>query len=125
MRWHMEKPFQPGEIIYGYQACELAGKVYIDIDGKGSEWLTNISHKDTAIFRYVDNREGFIEAIFHTQGSGTIRVCLDDFEVGTVRVMKDGLQKIPLKTNVVGAIQELKLIFEEPDGLKVISVILN
>jgi hypothetical protein len=119
------KPFEPGEIIYGYQACALTGKIYIDIDGKGSEWLTNISHRDTAIFRYIKNKEGFLEAILNTQGSGRIRIFLDNAEVGTVQVRKDGLQKVPLKTNVVGSDQELKLIFENPKELKVISVVLN
>ncbi|HHV11079.1 MAG TPA: family 43 glycosylhydrolase [Clostridiales bacterium] len=121
-------PFGAGEAIYGYQACGLTGKAYIDADGEGSEWLTNISDGDTAVFRYVQAEKGFQEAVFHTQGSGGIRILLDDMEVGIAKIQENGYHTIKLDCGAADRkqiLQELKLVFEDVKELKLVSVVLN
>ena len=46
-------PFAPGEKIMGYQACEVHGGCYIDIDDIYGEKLTHLVSGSKAIFRYV------------------------------------------------------------------------
>jgi hypothetical protein len=118
-------PLGVGEVIHGYQACGLTGKAYIDIDGKGSEWLTNIFAGDIAVFRYVQSAQGFLEAVLHTQGSGRIRIFLDDMEVGIAEVHEAGYHIAKLDCRAVDRVQELKLVFEKANDLKLVSIVLN
>ncbi len=108
------KPFGPGEPIYGYQACEVHGKCFIDTDGKGSEYLKNIIDGDYAVFRYVQSEQGFSKARIQTEGTGTVTVNLDGTAVGTARIEENGWNDILLKnTGESGKEQELVLEFSE------------
>lgn len=118
-------PFGPGEKIMGYQACELTGKAYIDVDGQDSEWLTNIADGDTAMFRYVQSVDGFTKVNFVTLGKGTIHVLLDGVEVGTAVIVEDGESEVVLMESKSGKMMELTLKFEKVDELKVVELTLN
>lgn len=116
------KPFQAGETIYGYQACGLTGTAYIDVDGSGSEWLSNISEGDTAVFRYLSGNTKFTEADIETVGKGNIHIFLEKTEVGVVRVEKTGTTKVIFNDYLWKDSIELKLEFEAVDELRFVSI---
>lgn len=118
------KPFQAGETIYGYQACELSGTLFIDVDGKGSEWLTNISPQDEAVFRYVETEKGFRSIVIDAEGSGCIECYLDDCYVGCVSIT-DGVTVPGELSDSGNGVRELKLVMKETKGLRIKSVSLN
>ena len=117
-------PFGPGEIIYGYQACILSGSAYIDLDGKGSEWITHISDGDSAVFRYVEADAGFQYVQIEAEGSGNIEVYLDEEQVATVEVVDGKSRETDFEKPVIGK-HELRLKFRETKDLNVISVTLR
>jgi len=116
--------FGPGEIIYGYQACILSGSAYIDLDGKGSEWITHISDGDSAVFRYVEADAGFQYVQIEAEGSGNIEVYLDEEQVATVEVVDGKSRETDFEKPVIGK-HELRLKFRETKDLNVISVTLR
>lgn len=118
------KPFGPGETIYGHQACELSGTVYIDIDGKGSEWLTNISSKDEIVFRYVESETGFGGIAIDGEGTGEIACYLDDCFVGSVS-MKDDICIPGTLTDKKNGVRELRLVIKQATGLRISSISMN
>ncbi len=116
------EPFGPEELVYGYQACGLTGIARIDLDGNGSEWITGISDGDTAVFRYVKNKDGWKKAEIKAQGSGRIKILLDEVEAG-LAIVKDGeSETVALHCNLVQTELELKLVFENPEDLNLISI---
>ncbi|HAL74030.1 MAG TPA: xylosidase [Clostridiales bacterium] len=116
------EPFRSGEIICGYQACGLSGTARIDADDAGSEWITGISDGDTAVFRYVKNNALWDYATINARGSGIIKIMLNNIEAGQV-VIRDGeTESVKLHSQFVDTDQELKLVFANPDELKLISV---
>lgn len=116
-------PFGIGETIYGYQACQLFGEVYIAPDNNGREWLTNISDGDEAIFRYVESEEGFDGISVEAEGEGIVDVYMDTVLVGSV-IVKETLSQGNLK-NVGFGKKELKLVFRKTQDLKIISLTLQ
>lgn len=119
------EPFGNGESIYGYQACEVYGKVFIGLDGKGSECLCNIADGDRVVFRYVKSKNGFSRAEFHTLGAGTVRLLLDGKDVGKLAICENGKHQMFFeKTQEAGKDQEVVLEFLEPEELKIISITL-
>lgn len=85
------EPFGPGEVIMGYQACEMRGTVYIDTDETYGEKLVNFSDGDQVIFRYIKSEKAYSEIEFDASGTGTIEVLLDGELAGTVQI-QDGKQ---------------------------------
>lgn len=118
------EPFGPGEVIYGYQACQLSGKIYIGLDGTGSECLTNIAEGDTSVFRYVYSETGFRSVSIEAEGKGIADIYFDEKYAGSVMVEGIGKTQSVLK-NSGTEIQTLKLAFREPKGLKLRSVTLG
>lgn len=118
------KPFGPGEIIYGYQACQLSGKTYIGLDGKGSEWLTNIAEGDTSVFRYVYSETGFRSVSIEAEGRGIADIYFDEMYAGSVMIEGTGKARSVLKNPGQG-IQTLKLAFRETTALSIVSVTLE
>lgn len=117
------EPFGAGETIYGYQACQLSGEVYIAPDNNGSECLTNISDGDEAIFRYVEAKKGFSEISVEAEGSGIVDVYLNDIFAGSVMVEEKVAHGI-LKNSGSGK-KELKLVFQKTQELQIVSVTLK
>ncbi len=118
-------PFGSGEAIYGYQACEVHGSMYIAPDGTGSETLCNIADGDTAVFRYVKSTKGFKKAEIKTCGKGHIKVLLDGVPVGETTVCQNGKMQITLDSSGnIGSEQELTLCFADADELKVAEITL-
>lgn len=119
------EPFGPGEIIYGYQACEVYGRVFIGIDGNGSEYLCNIADEDSVVFRYVKSKEGFSRAVVKTEGKGTIRLLLDGQAAGCIQADGAGEHEMLFgKRQEAGKVQEMTLEFSEVEELKVIGITL-
>lgn len=117
-------PFAAGEKIYGYQACGLTGRVFIDVDGRDSEWLTDMESGDTAVFRYVQSDEGFHFAEIEAEGSGIVDLYLDDVFAGSVSIRDGEAPQISLNDPIRGQ-KTLKLVFREPRELKLISIVLG
>ncbi|WP_099468217.1 family 43 glycosylhydrolase [Konateibacter massiliensis] len=116
------EPFEPGEKIMGYQACELAGTVYIDADEEYEEKLTNISDGDEAVFRYVRSAKPFGKIKITASGSGTIEVLMNGQAVGIVKI-KDGVQTRD-EIHMPGGEYELTLRFLEAESLELMELIL-
>lgn len=118
------KPFEAGEIIHGYQACQLSGTVYIGADKNGGEWLTNISEGDTAVFRYIETQSDVHFLSVDANGSGLIDVYFNEHLAGSVVVKNGELSQGILKDSQCGE-KEMKLVFREAEGLKLKSMILS
>lgn len=124
------KPFAPGETIMGYQACELSGSVYIGTDPDYEEALVNISDGDRAIFRYVKSESRWRKATFLVSGIGNISVMLDGRIVGNVQIQKTDAEnkkyrKVTVEFDESEGKYELSLLFNNPENLRVVSVILE
>lgn len=120
-------PFAPGETIFGYQACFLEGKLYIDLNHDPltreaiPECLTGIQSGDRASFRYVKSEDGWRSARILSRGKGKVRILLDNNEVGAFD-LADGENAFP----IAGEKGEhtLTLALEKPEDLKILSVTL-
>lgn len=118
------EPFGAGEIIYGYQACGLSGRMYIDTDGQGSEHLTHIAEGDRAVFRYVKSESGFTNIVIEAEGTGEIEVLLDGNCVGNVRITEDGKTEATVdKTS--GDKMEAELHFLKAQELHIKNIIFH
>lgn len=124
------EPFAPGEIIMGYQACGLTGSVYIDADATYEEKLTNISDKDTAVFRYVKSEEGWTRARIKLIGNGIVEILFGDKVAGKVETEKmwgggSAAQEVIAEIKAPAGMYELTLLFRQPEDLQIISIILE
>lgn len=87
-------PFAPGETMMGYQACELHGTAYIDVEEKWNdrdgnsygEKLTNLHAGDEVYFRYVESAEPWTAIRLTTTGSGKVTVRMNGKEAGSITV---------------------------------------
>lgn len=78
-------PFAPGDRIYGYQACELKGDLFIDVDDTYGEKLTHISQGDEAVFRYIKSEDGWTGITLTGAGSGKVKIMMRSREAGEQR----------------------------------------
>lgn len=118
------KPFGENETIYGYQACELSGTVFIDSDGNGSEWLTNISPGDEIVFRYVETKDGFSTIELEAEGSGCVDCYLGECFAGSVNV-EDSMRVQGMLSDSENGVKELKFVVKEAKGLRIKSFVLK
>lgn len=127
-------PFKAGEIIYGYQACELSGTAYIDLndDENYPEVLKNISDGDEAVFRYVEieKENNTIEITY--KGNAKISVYLNDKEKAVVETKveqkKDAgmtLNKTAMQIKVEPGVYELKIKFSTPEMFELMAVVIK
>lgn len=114
------KPFGPGERIMAYQACEVHGSIYIDVDLKYKEKLTHIEDGDKAIFRYVKKEEDYQKIDMNCAGSGEIEVYFDGQLAGIVEV-KNGVQ-ISDKIYMKAGEYELCLKFRNVNKLEIMEL---
>ncbi|MFV0465773.1 MAG: family 43 glycosylhydrolase [Lachnospiraceae bacterium] len=117
------KPFTNGETIYGYQACELHGKVFIDRREKYGEVLTNIHDGDEIIFRYIASETGFREFNVKAEGSGCIELFLNNESHGLINIL-DGnlLGEVPV---IEAGRYEICLSIHDPEDFTIIEINLN
>lgn len=118
------KPFESGEKIYGYQACELSGNVCIGPDETGSECLRNISEGDSAAFRYVETEGGFGAISVEAKGEGCIEIYFNENLAGSVSIGADQRNGGVLTDSRQGK-KELKLRFRNVKDLKIMSLVLK
>lgn len=77
------RPFQIGEWIAGYQACELSGSCYIQAEEElQTEYLGNFRREDTAIFRYVELPTEALKLKVNCIGKARVEVLLDGKSYG-------------------------------------------
>ncbi len=114
------KPFGNGEALMGYQACGVTGKCFIGLDGKGSEWLTNIADGDTAVFRYIESTDGFTGVELCGCGSGQVTVYLNDQPAAVLNV-ENGKARADFSVPQRG-MYEVTLKFQNPMELSVQSL---
>jgi len=113
-------PFESGEKIMAYQACELKGDVYIDVDDEYGEKLRNINSEDEAIFRYVNNHYDYNKIIISAAGNGKVEVLFDGCSAGVIEIqdgeqINEGIKMKPGK-------YELRLKFQYSDHLELYEV---
>lgn len=80
------EPFGAGEYVEGFRACELRGRIRIDVGGGGHERLCGAAEGDEAIFRYVSSPEGFSSISLDVEGAGDITAYLGGELVGRISV---------------------------------------
>lgn len=80
------EPFAPGEAIMGYQACEVHGGCYIDVDERYGEKLTALEAGARAVFRYVRSETPWTGIRVTAAGRGTLDVLLNGEPAGTVEL---------------------------------------
>lgn len=129
-------PFGPGEMIMGYQACEMSGTVYIGLNkaeeqnqmrDKYPEILTNISDGDEVIFRYVKIEKETETIEINCKGSAKVSVLLDNRECGLLDIQGDGkkLAKACGAVNMKPGIYELKLKITDAEEFEIYDVTLT
>ena len=90
------------------------------LDGGEGEVITGISDGDEALFRYVKSDKPYTKATIKATGSGTVKVMLDDVVVGTAAVNGECTE---IKLDDAGSgLRTLKLAFEKPEDLEIISI---
>ena len=116
------EPFGPGETIYGYQACQLTGQCFIDVDEEYGEVLRSITPGDTAVFRYIRSNSPWSGCCIKARGKGKIRIFIRAEFAGEVIV--NGSDEVSVPIQASGEEAELKLVFEEASELELLSVTL-
>lgn len=126
------EPFAPGEIIKGYQACEMSGSVYIGVNEDAEsaeeypEVLMNISAGDEVMFRYVKSEQEWKEIEILYSGAGKIQVYMNEKIVGTINCDKvQGVNVAKSSIKCSSGQYELKLRFESAEQIKIYQVIVR
>ena len=124
------EPFAPGEMIEAFRACGLSGTARIDAAGPQEpypEKLTGISSGDSAIFRYVRSDRPWEEIRVTVKGSGRIAVYMDGLQAGTVMAegTGEGCHAAQARLACPSGTYELKLVFEETQGLELYDITLR
>lgn len=117
------RPFIIGEKIEAYRACELAGNLYIAPLENGEEVLTGIKDSDEAIYRYVEWEKSVDEINIEADGSGEIKIYLDDEveAVGSVIINNGNIVSSIFKG--IPGIHEVRLKFHNVNNMKVYSLL--
>lgn len=113
-------PFAPGEKIMGYQACELRGSVYIDVDKEWGEKLAHMTAGDEAVFRYVRSEKPYEGICIRARGTGSVEVLLNGEPAGSVQIV-DGVQ-INEKLQAAPGEYELCLRFLQTEELEILEL---
>lgn len=126
-------PFGPGEELFGYQACEMKGKVFIGVNLNDSskkkypELLTNISKEDRMIFRYVRNEKNWksIQLTYH--GSGKIRIKMNGKIITEVNMLKteETISTVLQQLSAKHGEYELEIEVLESGQLEILGIILE
>ena len=126
------EPFAPGEVIMGYQTCEMSGSVYIGVNEDAEsaeeypEVLMNISAGDEVMFRYVKSEQEWKEIEILYSGAGKIQVYMNEKIVGTINCDKvQGVNIAKSSIKCSSGQYELKLRFESAEQIKIYQVIVR
>lgn len=113
-------PFKLADVIMGYQACELHGQVYIDVEAERGigEKLTNLTMGDSVLYRYLNFDEAPKHAELTAQGTGKLAVFQDGSEIGELSI-KDGQQLSKVVQGVRNSRSEVELKCLESQGLEI------
>ena len=126
------EPFAPGEVIKGYQACEMSGSVYIGVNEDAEstkeypEVLMNISAADKVIFRYVKSEQAWKEISLKYRGSGKVKVKMNGTCAGEITLAdnKDVINTTCQEICMEAGEYELELEIAEADKLEIIEIML-
>ncbi|MFC3928546.1 family 43 glycosylhydrolase [Streptococcus caprae] len=116
------KPFAPGERIYGYQACELEGQAYIDVDERHGEAVTNVQAGDKIVFRYIEHQDTWKNIEVEATGSATLIVLFNGQRVSTVQV-RDG-KLLHADLNAPAGLYEVTLSIDRSEDFILHSLLL-
>ena len=121
------EPFGPGEKIMGYQACEVHGGCYIDVDSTFGEKLTALAASTSAVFRYVKKDSPWTGIDLTAAGSGTLRILLDGKEAGTLQISgtPGTFAQVSGTLQMEGGEQELVLAVDQAENLEIAEVTLH
>lgn len=121
------EPFAPGEKIMGYQACEVHGGCYIDVDAAFGEKLTSLKAGCSAVFRYVKSAGAWSGIELTAAGSGTVRVLMNGKRAGTVRISGASGSFAPVHAALAMDPGEYELVLEVEDseGLEIAALTLR
>jgi len=119
------RPFNIGEKIDAYRACELFGSVYIYPLNGDYEGLIGIQNGDTAIFRYVDWKQGPCAVSIEAKGSGEIQIYLDNQSdlAGSIKVCNGAI--VSSYFQGTAGMHEVKLTFHRASDLEIYSICFN
>ena len=126
------EPFAPGEVIMGYQTCEMSGSVYIGVNEDAEsaeeypEVLMNISAGDEVVFRYVKSEQEWKEISLKYRGSGKVKVKMNGICAGEITLAdnKDVINTTNQEICMEAGEYELELEIVEADKLEIIEVML-
>lgn len=126
------EPFAPGEVIMGYQACEMSGSVYIGVNEDAEsaeeypEVLMNISAGDEVMFRYVKSEQEWKEISLKYRGSGKVKVKMNETCAGEITLAdnKDVINTTNKEICMEAGEYELELEIAEADKLEIIEIML-
>ena len=115
-------PYRPGERIPAYQACVLRGNLCIRgaDDNSSDERLTEIAVGDSAVFRYVESRQGYRKITIEAEGTGAVAIYLDQRLAGTVEI-ENGCQK-SCSIQAVAGKYEMELRIQKAERLEIRAV---
>ena len=120
------EPFGPGEAIMGYQACQVHGGCYIDVDKVYGEKLTHLEKGASAVFRYVRNENDWTGIRITAAGCGRIVVAFSGEIAGTVEVHNgEGFSPVDAAINAKTGVYELTLLVEDADSLEIAEIVLR
>ncbi len=117
-------PFAPGEPIMGYQACEVHGGCYIDVEERFGEVLTHMTPGTKAVFRYVQSDAGWQGVRLTAHGKGELQILLDGAPAGTVHVESEDWAEIEAAIQAPAGCRELCLEANAGDQLEIAKIVL-
>ena len=119
------EPFGPGETIMGYQACEVHGGCFIDVDDRFGEKLVHLEKGSTAVFRYVKSESAWTGIKFMATGSGRVNVLLNGNSAGIVAFTGgNDFAEVRAEISMDAGEYELALEIEQSDGLEIAELTL-
>ena len=119
------EPFSPGEKIMGYQACEVHGGCYIDVDDVYGEKLTQMDAGMEAVFRYVRSGNCWESIQVTASGKGRIQVLLDGRQAGEVEACSDSFTTVSARLEAGPGEYELCLRVAEGEGIEIAEIVLR
>jgi hypothetical protein len=117
-------PFAPGEAIMGYQACEVHGGCYIDLDDEYEEALTHLDAGCKAVFRYVKSDADRQSVRLIASGHGELAVLLNGAKAGSLSVDCDEYTEISAAISAPAGEAELVIEVTAGKGIRIAEITL-
>ncbi len=114
------EPFSPEETIMGYQACEVHGGCFIDVDEVCGEKLTGMIPGAKAVFRYVRKKSDWEKIRVTARGEGVLSVWLNGNRAGEIQMdAVQGFQMLEAPLRAPGGTCELVLAAERGNAIEI------